>query len=477
MLAGGPPHGFVFAAALAGLLTTASIATAETHFPVTERDSLLSRPIGIDLGGRGSRPLRDGQAFTFPAANLSATDHESFLAGKRVFNADWFPPGADAGEFAGLGPVFNQQSCSACHPENGRGQPPESEGAPMLSMLVRLSVPGTSAMGGPPGHPAYGDQLNDRAIAGVPAEGRTVVSYAEIPGAFDDGEPYSLRRPTTRFEDLAFGPLGDDILISPRVAPAMIGLGLLEAVPESLILALADPEDSDGDGISGRPNQVWDEAAGTEALGRFGWKANAPNLRQQNAGAAVGDIGITSPMFPDDNCPPGQDLCANAAIHVGPELSASFLDRMTLYTQVLAVPDRRDALDPAVNRGEALFRASGCAECHMPTLLTGDHPVAALSGQTIHPFTDLLLHDMGGGLADGRPDFLANGREWRTPPLWGIGLVGTVNGHSNFLHDGRARNLSEAILWHGGEADAARLAFLAMPKADRDALLAFLSSL
>ena len=464
-------------AAAAALVLIGAGIRAETHFPVSERESLLSQPLGIDLGGAGSRPLKHDRAFTFPIANLDRDDQRAFFFGNRLFNTNWTQAPGSVDSFDGLGPVFNRVSCSGCHLLDGRGRPPETEGAPMLSMLVRLSVSGSSATGGPLVHPAYGDQLNDRAILGVPAEGRAVISYAEVAGEYDDGEPYSLRRPTYRFEDLAFGPLGDDILISPRVAPAVIGLGLLEAVPESLILALADPEDSDGDGISGRPNRVWDEAAGTVALGRFGWKANAPNLRQQNAGAAVGDIGITSPLFPDDNCAAGQALCADAAIHDGPELSEGFLDRMTLYTQVLAVPDRRDALNPAVNRGETLFRAAGCAGCHMPTLVTGDHPVAALSGQTIHPFTDLLLHDMGDGLADGRPDFLATGREWRTPPLWGVGLVETVNGHSNFLHDGRARTLSEAILWHGGEADAARSAFLAMPKADREALLAFLSSL
>ncbi len=347
----------------------------------------------------------------------------------------------------------------------------------MLSMLVRLSVPGTSETGGPRPHPAYGDQLNDRSILNVPAEGQVAITYSETPGHYEDGEPYSLRAPSYRFEDPAFGPLGDDIMISPRVAPAVIGLGLLEAVPKETILALADPDDTDGDGISGRPNWPWDTIAGAPALGRFGWKANTPSLRQQNAGAANGDIGITSTLFPNDNCASAQEACDAAAIHEGPELSDRFLDRLTFYTRVLAVPDRRDALDPAVVQGEALFRAAGCASCHMPTLVTGDHPVPALTGQTIHPFTDLLLHDMGDGLADGRPDFLADEREWRTPPLWGIGLVETVNGHTEFLHDGRARNLAEAVLWHGGEAEAARTAFTAMARTEREALLAFLASL
>ncbi|HEX9648783.1 MAG TPA: di-heme oxidoredictase family protein, partial [Alphaproteobacteria bacterium] len=276
---------------------------------------------------------------------------------------------------------------------------------------------------------------------------------------------------------LAFGPLGDDAMLSPRVAPATIGLGLLEAVPEATILALADPADADGDGVSGRPNRVAGEVGGGIALGRFGWKANQPSLRRQNAAAALGDIGLTSTLFPDENCAAPQDACRAAKSGGAPELSDAFLDKLTLYTRLLAVPRQRGADAEPVRHGEQLFRAAGCAACHMPTLVTGAHPLAELAGQVIHPFTDLLLHDMGEGLADGRPDFAATGREWRTAPLWGLGLVETVNGHTYFLHDGRARNLAEAILWHGGEAEAARERFRALPRGDREALLAFLRSL
>lgn len=474
-----PTHHRKVAPALLTALVAGSLVVvgAKAQSPsIGDRDQFLARQIGIDLGGAGSRPLRGDQAFTFPAANLGEFEFDLFLSGKDLFNLVWTPSGG-GGVFAGLGPVFNQASCGRCHERNGRGRPPASDGAPMESMLLRLSVPEVSETGGPRPHPAYGNQLNERAIPGVPAEGRAAVSYTEIAGRYDDGEPYSLRRPDYRFENLAFGPMGADVQISPRVSPVLIGLGMLEAVPEATILALADPGDADGDGVSGRPNRVWDAMAQETALGRFGWKANMPGLRQQAADAALGDIGLTSALFEGENCRPPQDSCAAAAGHDDPELPDPYLDRMTFYTQVIAVPDRRDALDPAVVHGEALFRAAGCAACHMPTLITGDHPVAALSGQTIHPFTDLLLHDMGDGLADGRPDFLADGREWRTPPLWGIGLVETVNGHTNFLHDGRARNLAEAILWHGGEAEPAKAAFIAMPRAEREALLAFLASL
>jgi CxxC motif-containing protein (DUF1111 family) len=343
---------------------------------------------------------------------------------------------------------------------------------------VRLSIPGQDAHGGPLDEPAYGGQFNHDAILGVSAEGRAEVSYEEVPGAYADGTAYSLRRPAYRFADLAFGPLDPRVLISPRTAPFMIGLGLLEAVGEEDILALADEVDADGDGISGRPNRVWDPKAQRTRLGRFGWKANQAGLEQQSAGAFLGDLGITSPLAPAENCPPAQTACAAAPSGGAPELDQEKLDEVTYYGHLLAVPARRDFEDPDVLRGKALLRDAGCAACHAPLLTTGTlDGFPELSGQTIRPFTDLLLHDLGEDLADGRPDFLADGREWRTPPLWGIGLVGVVNEHTLLLHDGRARGLAEAILWHGGEAERAREAFRAMPAGDRAALIRFLESL
>jgi CxxC motif-containing protein (DUF1111 family) len=346
-------------------------------------------------------------------------------------------------------------------------------------MLIRLSVPGKNDVGGPKPHPKYGDQLNDRAIPSVPAEGKPFIETTEISGEFADGTPYSLAAPTYHFTDLAFGPLGDNIMISPRVAPAVFGLGLLEAIREEDILAMADPNDEDGDGISGRVNRVWDQAGKTHKIGRFGWKANAPTLLHQNAAAANGDIGLTSSLFPEENCPSSQKECLNAPHNEdGIDLSDKFLRKLTFYTQTLAVPARREADKSEILAGEALFNKIGCGSCHIPTIVTGDHPtVPLLSHQQIHPFTDLLLHDMGEGLADNRPDFLATGSEWRTPPLWGIGLVMGVNKHSRFLHDGRARSIEEAILWHGGEAETAKDNYRSLDQPDRQDLLAFLDSL
>lgn len=429
------------------------------------------------LGGDTSRAILGSKAFTLNAANQNAARQREFFFGNRLFNTNWVIAPSSTKTFDGLGPTFNRVSCSGCHTRDGRGRSPVEAGGEMLSMLVRLSVPGIDAHGGPKPHPIYGDQLQDRAIPGVPAEGRAVIRWVDVKGSYPDGTPYVLRKPEFKFAKMAFGDLGPDILISPRVAPQVIGLGLLEAIPETEIRAGADPDDKDGDGISGRVNEPWDFAAGKPALGRFGWKANQPNLRQQNAGAFNGDMGLTTSLFPETSCSAQQKACRAAPKGGSPEVSDEFLRKLTLYTQTLAVPVQRNSDDPTVKRGAVLFGETGCAACHRPTWTAGKHEAPEVSGQTFHPFTDLLLHDMGDGLADGRPDFLANGREWRTAPLWGIGLIQAVNGHEELLHDGRARGPEEAILWHGGEAEKARERFKALPKADRAALIAFLRSL
>lgn len=436
----------------------------------------LGEHLGERLGGGTSRPAQGQTAFALPAPGLDARQLRDFAFGNRLFNTNWVQAGASVASFDGLGPLFNRVSCSGCHVRDGRGRPPEP-GEALGSMLIRISLPGRDEHGGPLPHPAYGDQIQDRAIPGVAPEAGVELLWQEQAGRYADGEPYSLRRPRVRLSDPAYGPLGDSLLSSPRVAPAMIGLGLLEAVPEAAILALADPDDADANGVSGRANRVWDAATQSMRIGRFGWKANQPNLRQQVADAAAGDIGITSSAAPKDACTPAQTACAQAANGGRPEMSDEFLDKLVLYSSVLAVPNRRQVDDPRVQRGQALFEQSGCADCHAPTLQTGPHPLAVVANQTIHPFTDLQLHDMGEGLADERPDFEADGREWRTAPLWGLGLIRDVNGHDLLLHDGRARGPAEAILWHGGEASASREEFRALARTDRDALIAFLRSL
>jgi len=429
-------------------------------------------------GGTTTTYLDTREAFSAPLANLDSTRLRAFAFGRHLFRRNWVTAPASVESMDGLGPTFNRVSCSGCHLKDGRGQPPKTTNEPMKAMVVRLSIPGVDSKGGPAPHPVYGSQLQNNAILGVPKEGRATISYLEVEGAFLDGKTYSLREPIYEFGELGYGPLGDDTLYSPRVAPATHGLGLIEAIAAEAIEANADPQDQDGNGVSGRVNRVWDAVEKHIAIGRFGWKANVPSLHQQVASAAAGDMGITTSIFPTQNCPSVQDACLSAPGGGTPELDDQRLERLVLYARSLAVPARRNIDDPTVRRGEALFAFAGCDECHKPNFQTGeDTALPELANQNIYPYTDLLLHDMGAGLADGRPDYEASGREWRTPPLWGIGLVYRVNLHRFFLHDGRARGLMEAILWHDGEAKIAREEVRAMRKSDREALIAFLRSL
>ncbi len=458
---------------------------------VTDGVRVLRVVAGLDGGlvcpGLAPDPLSGGattvfdatvNAFGQPAANLPFGERADFFTGNALFNRNWVTAPSSTTGSDGLGPIFNAASCSACHFKDGRGRPPVPPEVAFESLLVRLSVPGADDVDGAAAEPNYGRQLGHRAILGVAPEGRPRLEWDELPGTYGDGTPYSLRAPRLVIDDLAYGPLHPDTSTSVRVAQTVFGLGLLEALDEATILAAADPDDADGDGISGRPNLVWDVRRATSVVGRFGWKANAPTIEQQSAGAFLGDIGITSPLFPAEDCTDAETACRNAPNGGTPEIDQLKVDLVTFYVTVLAVPARRDVDDPTVRRGEQLFATAGCTSCHLPTLRTGDLPgFPSVSQQTIHPYTDLLLHDLGPELADGRPDFAASGAEWRTPPLWAIGLLPIVSEHTFLLHDGRARGFAEAILWHGGEARPARQAFKRLPARDRQALLAFLDSL
>jgi len=427
-------------------------------------------------GGAGATVFDETEnAFALAVPKLSSRQRRAFAVGNSFFNRNWVTAPASTTGRDGLGPTFNAQSCSSCHFKDGRAQPPRDARDPQRGLLVRLSVAGPG--GRPQPVPRYGGQLQDRSIVGVPAEGRVRITRSPVRGRYADGAPYALLAPRYEIADGAFGALPAGLQISPRVAPAVFGVGLLEAVPERAIVAHADPGDADGDGVSGRANRVGGERSGGTRLGRFGWKANVPTVEQQNAGAMQGDIGLTNPIFEDQNCTRGQDACRTAPNGGAPEVDEHVLERVTFYTRSLAVPARRDVEAPDASAGERTFEEIGCSSCHRPELRTGRSDVPALAKQDIRPYTDLLLHDMGPGLADGRPDGLASGSEWRTPPLWGIGLVKSVNGHTRFLHDGRARDLSEAILWHGGEGRAAMQRFRALPRSQRRDLIAFVESL
>jgi CxxC motif-containing protein (DUF1111 family) len=434
---------------------------------------------GDDARSGGSASVFDTtrDAFGQPSAWLTEPNRRRFFVGNSFFNSNWLAAPASVADRDGLGPLFNARSCSGCHFKDGRGQPPAA-GAPLSSMLLRISLPGGGPNGAPVGDPVYGEQIQGSALPGILPEADVLVEYTEEPGAFGDGERYSLRRPHYRLEHWGYGALPPTLLLSARVAPAISGLGLLEAVPEAELVRLTDPNDRDGDGVSGRQNQVLDVASGALVPGRFGWKAEAPSVRQQCASAFQGDLGLTSSLFPRENHSEREAACRDAPSGGSPEVSDAILSAVVLYARSLAVPARRDVTNAGVVQGAGLFSAVGCARCHVETLKTAPLPdFPDVPSETIHPYSDLLLHDLGPGLADDRPTFAASGSEWRTPPLWGLGLVKKVNGHTYLLHDGRARNASEAILWHDGEGAAARAKFVALTRSDRAALLAFLESL
>ena len=429
-------------------------------------------------GATTNTVLLGTNAFIKPVANITSEHRGQFFSGNSFFNQAWVQAPASTSARDGLGPLFNARSCSGCHFKDGRGRPPLEPEESFESMLLRIALPGRGEHGEPLADPVYGGQLQPFGITGVPGEGTPRVTYQEVLGNYADGEPFGLLSPSYSIESPALGAPSDELLISARVAPAVVGLGLLEALPLERLEELADPDDLDGDGISGKLNWVWNVSAGALTPGRFGWKAEQPTVRQQSAGAFLGDLGVTSSLFSEQDCTSMELECLAAVDGGTPEIEDQLLDRIELYGLLLAVPVRERWNDAELLRGRALFHEAGCAGCHVPNHETGTLPgFPEVSEQSIWPYTDLLLHDMGPELSDGRPVFDAEGPEWRTPPLWGLRFYQIVNGHDRLLHDGRARGVAEAILWHGGEAEAAREVFRTLPAHDRARLIAFVESL
>lgn len=434
-----------------------------------------------------------GDSFAQEIPNMGWGLSAAFDRGDGFFERGFKPVGhpLDVSSTDGLGPLFNNATCEGCHAGDGRGRPPINEHEPIMEGFVRVSIPGRGPHNESLSPKGYGHQLSDKAIAGVAPEAKVRVKWVEAEsGVLAGGEKYSLRRPEFLITELAYGDLPEDTMFEMRLGPVVFGLGLLEAIPESSMLSWADPNDKDGDGISGRVNTIWDRERGGKAIGRFGWKANSYDIRQQSAEAAFFDMGVNNPLFlyrHDDqvgsrthktrqNCEPEQVDCMAATQTYDWEMTPAQLLDVTTYLSTLAVVYRRNVDDPVVEKGEQLFNHMGCAACHKSNIQTGEHEIARLENQTIHPYSDLLLHDMGEELK-GRPDFDASPTEWRTPPLWGIGKIEMVNGHTNFLHDGRARGFQEAILWHGGEAEPAKQRYSQLSKQERDEVLTFLRNL
>lgn len=445
-------------------------------------------------GGAVTLPnLLGSKSFSQPAPDMTLEQRMTFNLGRSIFTKLWVSSPASTTASDGLGPLYNARSCLQCHANNGRGHPPEpdSDRPHSISLLLRMSIPAQDEhqqaqldqgqLGFIP-EPVYGGQLQDQSVQGLAAEGRVQVQYSDQTVEFPDGEIVTLRQPHYHITALAYGELHKDLRLSARVAPPMHGLGLLEAIPEAELQKNVEQQQELF--ISGRLNQVWDIQHQKTAVGRFGWKASHPSLKQQNAAAMIEDMGISSDLFPQGygGCTASQDHCrrlpdGNSPHLDGVEASVAMTEVLEFYTRTLAVPPRRHQQHPDVLAGEKLFHQTGCQSCHRPSYTTRLDANPLLAGQTIWPYTDLLLHDMGAGLADQHSEFLASGAEWRTPPLWGIGLTAVVSGHTQLLHDGRARNVQEAILWHGGEAEQVKQAFMNLPQQQRQQLIQFVESL
>ena len=420
------------------------------------------------LGGRTTLPYQysnePADRFKQTAGNISPENIQPFMLGRRLHHTD-FGNGAHSEpgnpvfteQIGKLGPKFIARSCVECHVNNGRALPP-AIGAPMLQSVVKV---GADASGTP--HPVLGSVLQPMSTTGAAEGGMVISSYTNSNGQYGDGTSYSLRKPNYTFQGVTPSHF------SVRLTPPLVGMGLLEAVAENMILALADPNDANQDGISGRIRTLADPVNGQSRLGRFTAKGGQARVSDQIASALNNDMGVTTSLFP---------VLDGETTAGAPQLTTAGLDEMTRYVSLLGVGARRELTNAQALQGEQLFTVASCIQCHTQTLTTSPyHPMAELRNQTIRPYTDLLLHDMGPGLADNMNEGPASGSEWRTPPLWNIGLTAGVSGGEAYLHDGRARSIEEAILWHGGEAEASKQAFIGMSAADRAALVRFIKSL
>lgn len=434
---------------------------------------------------------KPSEAFMQPFPNLSAQQKLNHSLGRSLFEKFWIASPSSTTASDGLGPLFNARSCHSCHLNNGKGHAPieGQNGASVPSFFLRLKQWPQSSNANPKktveADPVYGTQLQTNANINIAAEANMTIRYEYKSVQFPDGSKSELRKPIYQLADFSHGELHHNTKLSGRVSPALVGVGLLDAVADQTLFDQADPNDQDKDGISGKVNIVWDKTTQTWRPGKFGWKAGMATLTEQNQGAFNGDLGISTPLFPSPfgDCTNTQTDCLSLPNGNSPhmenlEASSKVVNMVDTFTALSAPPKMRNLGSDEFLQGKDIFDQLQCSACHRPTMKTGKHPLfPALSNQTFYPFTDLLLHDMGQGLADIGNEYQAQGVEWRTAPLWGLGLNKSVSKKQSFLHDGRARTLDEAILWHGGEAQKSRDAYIQLHKKQRDLLVKFLESL
>jgi CxxC motif-containing protein (DUF1111 family) len=450
------------------LIITVPCISACTYKPrsATPPQQINTPLLSNQSGGSFTISNRGQQSLQRPQPNLSAEQQLEWAVGKSFATQAWVSAPATTTARDGLGPLFNANSCTGCHVRNGQGQLPEHG----PGLILRLENASSS----------YGEQLQDMAIPGVQPEGRIRWQTGSTHTAIAGGEPVQLHQRDYHIDS------APQLATSARLAPALIGMGLIDNINDADIIANSDPDDRNGDGISGRVNLRENHNGTPPRLGRFGWKASQTDLHEQIALAFFQDMGITSSLHPPRQCI--DTGCKTSPITSSElEISDKLLGAVVDYIANLAVPAA--AHDELSQQGEAIFARLGCSACHTPAFtirlpsnnFSSDEAQKYLNteiaAETIYPYSDLLLHDMGDGLADQQPSDNTPANEWRTAPLWGLGIR-TKNSHNTrLLHDGRAGSITEAILWHGGEADASKTSFSLLSHPEHTALLHFLKAL
>lgn len=443
--------------------------------------------------------------FDSPANNLSIDEKVTFHSGKALAQQPWIKAPTITDSRDGLGPIYNARTCMACHVNGGKGDVPSSNKQQLFSTLVRLSIKSNDSdkhkallqTAGVIPHPMYGDQLQTQSTSlshqlrhvpsakslkhDVAPEAYAFLNWQEKSVSYPDGSEIKLRKPSVNLQSLGYGKIENNTQIALRTAPSINGMGLIELIPQAQINKLTDEHDKNQDGISGKLNYVWNIETKKTEPGRFGLKANKPTLTMTVAGAFANDLGISNPLFKAQPCTDKQTDCQNSPNgndKDGHELNGKQLALTVDFNRNLAPVKARNLEDTNIQQGRSLFYETGCQNCHNPSFTTAQSKsFPHLAQQTIWPYSDFLLHDLGPELSDQRPDFNASAQEWRTPPLWGIGLQAKVNGSRALLHDGRANSVEEAILWHGGEAQKAKQSFMQLNKDQRNLLIQFVNAI